>query len=202
MKKIALLVSLLLECTVAVNAQVKVLAFAGSTRADSYNKKLLGQAVGIAREMGAQVTVIDLKDFPMPLFDADYEISQGMPESAKRLRALMIQSDAILIASPEYNASIPGVLKNALDWASRSEKGGSARGDAFKGKQFAIMSTSPGKGGGARALLHLRTIIEDIGGTVITEQVSIPLAQEYFSQKDPVQPIALKEQITTLTTKQ
>ena len=198
MKKMVTVLCLALINSAAMNGQIKMVAFAGSTRADSYNKKLLNEAACIAREMGAQVTVIDLKDYPMPLFDADYESSQGMPESAKRLRTLMIQSDAILISSPEYNGSIPAVLKNTLDWASRSEKGGSARGDAFKGKKFALMSASPGKGGGKRALVHLRAIIEDIGGTVISEQVSIPLAQDYFAQKEKPDNLALKEEIQSI----
>jgi NAD(P)H-dependent FMN reductase len=122
-----------------------------------------------------------------------------MPESAKRLRACMIDSDVILIASPEYNGSIPAVLKNTLDWASRSEKGGSAKGDAFKGKKFAIMSASPGSRGGKRGLVHLRAIIEDIGGTVIPEELSIASAHEYFSNKEKVENAALKEAIQTVT---
>jgi|SRR5579862_943129 len=195
MKKMLTLLCLALMNGMALNAQIKIVAFAGSTRADSYNKKLVNEAAAIAREMGAQVTVIDLKDYPMPLYDADYEAKQGMPESVKRLRALMIQSDALIIASPEYNASIPALLKNTLDWVSRSEQGGSARGDAFKGKKIAIMSASPGKRGGKRALVHLRTIIEDIGGTVIPEEVSIPLAQDYFSNKEKSENLALKEEI-------
>jgi chromate reductase, NAD(P)H dehydrogenase (quinone) len=184
--------------SIVLNAQVKVLAFAGSTRADSYNKKLLQEAVAIARQMGAQVTVVDLKDYPMPLYDADYEAKEGMPDSVKRFRTHMKNSDVILIACPEYNASIPAVLKNTLDWTSRSEKGGSAQGDAYKGKRFAIMSAAPGKRGGKRGLVHLRAIIEDIGGTVIPEEVSIPLAQEYFSEKEKTGNVALKEEMQAL----
>lgn len=196
MKKIYLLLVLFYTCT--LSAQIKVLAIAGSTRADSYNKKLVREAAEMARKMGAQVTVIDLKDFPMPLFDADEEITKGMPESAKRLRAQMIESDAILIASPEYNGSISAVLKNTLDWASRSEKGGSARGDAFKGKKFALLSASPGKLGGKRALVHLRAIIEDIGGTVISQEMSIPIAHKYFADNQRSENLALKEVVERL----
>src|ERR1700731_2076408 len=109
MKKMVTLLCLALMNGMALNAQIKIVAFAGSTRADSYNKKLVNEAAAIAREMGAQVTIIDLKDYPMPLYDADFEVKQGMPESAKRLRALLIQSDAVLISSAEYNGSIPAV---------------------------------------------------------------------------------------------
>jgi chromate reductase, NAD(P)H dehydrogenase (quinone) len=157
----------------------KVLAIAGSTREGSFNKKLLQEAVAMSRGMGAKVTVIDLKDYPMPFYDADLERNQGMPQNAKRIRDLMIASDAVLIASPEYNASLPAVLKNTIDWASRSEDGKSSR-EAFKGKKFAIMSASPGQGGGARSLAHLRAVIKDIGGEVLELQVSIPQAHNAF----------------------
>jgi NAD(P)H-dependent FMN reductase len=181
---------------------VKILAFAGSTRKDSFNKKLINQAAEMARQQfGAQVTVIDLSDYALPIYNADFEKEQGMPESAKRLRALMIQSDAILIATPEYNASIPALLKNTLDWVSRSEQGASARGDVFKGKRIGIMSASPGRRGGARALAHLRAIIEDIGGAVITEEVSIPLAVDYFAEKKKGENVALKEELKQVLSK-
>ena len=166
-----------LSTAISLLAETKVLVFAGSTREDSYNKKLALEAAQIAREIGAKVTVIDLKDFPMPFYDADLETKQGLPKNAKRFRDLMIASDAIVIASPEYNSSISAILKNALDWASRSEEGGSSR-DAFKGKKFAIVSASPGKSGGARGLVHLRSIIEDIGGEVVQQQVTVPRSYE------------------------
>ncbi len=105
------------------NSEIKVLAVAGSTRDDSINKKLVTEAAHLARQMGSKVTIIDLKDYPMGLYDADIEAKQGMPIKAKQLRQLMIQSQVILIASPEYNGSLSGVLKNAIDWASRSEEG-------------------------------------------------------------------------------
>jgi NAD(P)H-dependent FMN reductase len=95
----------------------------------------------------------------------------------------MIESDAILIASPEYNQSVSGVLKNAIDWASRGEDGEYSR-TAFTGKNFGILSASPSKKGGKRGLGHLRTILEDAGGTVIAEQVTIPTAYTYFANKD------------------
>lgn len=171
-------------------AEMKVLVFAGSTRADSYNKKLAGEAAAIARKMGAKVTIIDLKEYPMPLFDEDLETKLGMPEHAKRLREAMIGSNAILIASPEYNGSISGVLKNALDWASRTENGEASR-TAFKGKTFGLMSASLGQGGGARGLVHLRAVIEDIGGQVVESQVSVPRAYEAFNEKGALKISAL-----------
>lgn len=177
-----------------LSAETKVLAFAGSLRADSYNKKLVQQAAEMARQMGATVTIIDLKDYPMPFYDADLESKKGMPANAKRFRDLMIANDAVIIASPEYNASISAVLKNALDWASRSEDGKSSR-DAFKGKKFAIMSAAAGKRGGARGLVHLRAVIEDVGGEVISKQVTVPQAYQAFNAKGELDSAPLKQEL-------
>lgn len=171
-------------------AQMNILVFAGSTRADSYNKKLAAEAAQIARNLGGHVTLIDLKDYPMPFYDADLE-KKGMPKNAKRFRDLMIANEAVVIASPEYNASISGVLKNAIDWASRGENGGASR-EAFERKQFALMSASPGKMGGARGLVHLRAIIEAIGGEVLPIQVTVPNASSAFTAENLP---ALKERI-------
>lgn len=165
-----------------LSAEVKVLAFAGSTRSESVNKKLLAEAVQILSQKGAKVTVIDLRDYQMPLYDANLENKEGMPLKAKQFRNLMLENQVILIASPEYNGSISGVLKNAIDWASRSERATSSR-DAFKGKKFAIMSASPGSSGGAKGLSHLRSIIEHIGGTVIPQQVVVPDAYNAFDEQ-------------------
>lgn len=198
MKYLLFLVGLITTFVVSpLFAEVKVLAFAGSTRAGSYNKQLMQEAALIAQKMGGVVTVIDLKDYPMPLYDADREKEEGMPENAKRLQGLMIHSDAMIIAAPQYNGSVPPLLKNALDWCSRSAAGCFSN-DAFKGKRFAIMSTSPGKGGGGKGLVHLRAIIEDVGGMVVEEQVSIPDAEHYFSENNRAENPLLQEEIRQL----
>lgn len=176
-----LMVIICIALTASLSAEVKVLAFTGSIRENSFNKRLINEAACFARQMGANVTVIDLKDYPMPFFNQDLEAKEGMPLMAKQFRKLMTESDVILIASPEYNASVSAVLKNAIDWASRGENGGASR-EAFKGKKFAIMATSPGSGGGARGLKHLRTILEDIGGTVIPLQVVVSHAYNAFDE--------------------
>lgn len=156
---------LCIASSVAHSAQTKVLAFAGSTRTDSVNKKLILEAVRIATEEGGDVEFIDLKDYPIGFYDADLEAEQGMPENARILRRKVIASQLILIASPEYNSSLTALLKNTLDWLSRSEVGTSSR-EAFRHKDFIIMSAAPGPKGGSRGLVHLRAILEDIGGTV------------------------------------
>lgn len=185
--------------SVSLKAETKVLAFSGSSRDGSVNQKLVTEAAQIASKMGATVTLVDLKDYQLPFYNADLESSQGMPEIAKKFRRLMVQSDIILIASPEYNGSLPGELKNAIDWASRGENGGSSR-EAFKGKTFVVMSASPGQGGGARGLVHLTQIIGNVGGTVLPNQVVVPNAFGAFDEqgklKDPTLVQKLNDAIT------
>jgi len=190
--KICILISLLLSTT--LTAESKVLAFAGSTRHDSYNKKLVHEAASIAKQMGAAVTVLDLNDYPIPLYDEDLESTHGMPLNAKRIRDLMIESQAIIIASPEYNASIPAVLKNVIDWASRDEASQSSRA-AFKGKKFAIMSASPSPLGGKNALVDLKAIIEAVGGEVVQVQTCIPDAYNAFDAAGHIKDKKIEEQL-------
>lgn len=157
----------------------RILAFAGSTRKDSYNKKLARIAAKAAEECGADVTLVDLKDLPMPLFDEDLEREAGMPESAAKLKALMVEHDGFLIASPEYNSSITAVLKNAIDWVSRPVPNEPSL-LAFKGKTAVLMSASPGNLGGLRGLVHLRAILGNIGMIVLPDQIAVPKAYEAF----------------------
>jgi len=179
-------------------AEKTVLAFSGSTREDSGNKKLAKEAAEMAKQLGASVTIIDLRDYPMPFYDGDAEEKEGMPNKAKDFRELMEQSDVIIIASPEYNGSISGVLKNAIDWASRAERGGSSR-SAFKGKKFILLSTSPGKGGGSRGIVHLRAIIENIGGEIVCQPVTVPSGGTAFDAQgkliNPVTATTIKQSV-------
>ncbi|MFI5333782.1 MAG: NADPH-dependent FMN reductase, partial [Chlamydiales bacterium] len=174
-------------------AEVKVLALAGSSREGSYNKLLVKEAGELARQLGAQVTLIDLKDFPMPFYDADLEEKEGMPSNAKRLKQLMVNSDVIMIASPEYNATVSAILKNSLDWASRSEN--EASRSAFKGKKFALMSASPSKKGGARGLVDLQAIIEDVGGEVVKLKTMVPVAYEAFDAQGKLKDQNLRKKL-------
>lgn len=157
--------------------QPKILAFAGSTRTDSFNKKLVKIAAAGASEAGADVTVIDLRDFPMPLYDEDLEKKEGLPSSTLKLKELMSSHHGFLISSPEYNSSISGVLKNTIDWASRQGNDESPM-SCFKDKVAGIMSASPGGLGGLRGLVHVRAILENIGVMVIPNQVAISKANE------------------------
>ena len=160
---------------------VRILAFAGSARRDSFNKKLVRVAAAGARRQGAEVTDLDLADLPLPLYDADREAAEGLPENASRLKALMAGHDGFLISSPEYNSSISGVLKNALDWASRREEGEEPL-VAFAGKAAALMSASPGALGGLRGLVHLRAILGNLGMLVLPQQRAVGRAGGAFAE--------------------
>lgn len=158
----------------------KLLAFAGSTRKDSYNKKLVQVAANGARAVGAEVTYIDLRDLTMPLFDEDLEQEQGTPENARKFKELMIAHDGLLIACPEYNSSITPVLKNAIDWASRPGENEPPLA-AFVDKVAAIMSASPGALGGLRGLVTVRSILGNIKVIVLPDQIAVPKAYEAFN---------------------
>jgi len=151
---------------------VNVLAFAGSTRKGSFNQAILNIAVQGAKDAGAHVTVVNLADYPMPLFNQDEEDEQGIHENAQAFKALLTSHDGFLIASPEYNSSYPALLKNAIDWGSRSAEGETPM-QAYKGKVAAIMASSPGALGGLRALVPLRMLLENIGTLVLPNQRAI-----------------------------
>lgn len=159
----------------------KILAFSGSARADSFNQRLVENAAAAATAAGADVTVINLGDFPMPLMDQDLERDKGEPEHAARLKTLFIEHDGFLIASPEYNSSISPLLKNALDWVSRQvDEEPSAV--AYKGKTAALLSASPGRLGGIRGLVHVRSILNTLGTLVLAEQGSVSSAFSAFDE--------------------
>lgn len=158
----------------------KILTFAGSTRVDSLNKKLAKIAAAGARSSGAQVTELDLRDFPLPLYDGDLEAGEGLPENVKKIKALFLAHDGLLLSCPEYNSSVSGVMKNVIDWVSR-EAPGEAPLACFKGKTAVLMSASPGALGGLRGLVHVRAILGNIQVLVLPGQVAVPKAHEAFA---------------------
>ncbi len=182
-------------------APPRLLAFAGSTREASFNKKLLRAAVMLGEASGASITTVDLRDLPMPLYDGDLEERGGLPDNAKRLKELMVSHQGFLIAAPEYNSSITGVLKNAIDWASRAAPG-EASLVAFREKTAALLSASPGALGGLRGLVHLRAILSSIDVLVIPEQLALSRAHEAFDEqgalKDPKQAASVKRVVDRL----
>jgi len=158
----------------------RILAFSGSTRKESFNHRLVQVAAEGARTAGADVTVLDLKEYPLPLFDQDLEQEQGTPENATNLKQLFLDHDGLLISSPEYNSSITPLLKNTIDWVSRSAEG-EAPLAAYKGKVAALMAASPGGLGGLRGLVHVRSILSSIGVIVLPDQIAVSRAFEAFS---------------------
>ncbi|HZT82513.1 MAG TPA: NAD(P)H-dependent oxidoreductase [Gemmataceae bacterium] len=171
-------------------ATPKVLAFAGSLRRDSYNKKLVRIAAEAARNAGAEVMLIDLADFPLPVFNEDDETASGMPENARRLKELFLSHHGLLISAPEYNSSVTAALKNAIDWVSRKGPG-PLQAWPFGEKCAALLSASPGQLGGLRGLVHLRAILGNLDVLVLPDQLAVPRAHEAFqadgSLKDPRQ---------------
>jgi len=159
----------------------KILAFAGSARTGSFNKKLAAIAADGAREAGAEVTLIDLRDYEMPLYDGDLEESDGLPENALKLRGVFAQHDGLLIATPEYNSSISPLLKNTIDWVSRPF-GDDAALKYFAGKTAGLVATAPGALGGLRGLVHVRQILGNIQVTVIPNQVAVSSARTAFKE--------------------
>ena len=166
----------------------RLLAFAGSTRVGSFNKKLVAVGVTAARAAGAEVTLVDLRDLPMPLYDGDLEAAEGMPKNGQAFKDLLISHQGFLISSPEYNSSLPAVLKNAVDWASRG-KPGEAPLVAFDGKVAGLLAASTGALGGLRVLVHLRAMLENIRVLVVPQQFALAQAHEAFDAagalKDP-----------------
>ncbi len=185
----------------ATSSQIKVLAFAGSLRSGSLNKKLVHAAARLARQGGAEVTIADLRDLDLPMYDGDLEDAGGIPQGALQLKQLMASHDALLIACPEYNSSITGALKNAIDWASRQAPG-EAPLESFKGKLGALVSASPGNFGGLRGMLATRAILEHLGVLVIPEQFAVARAHEAFDDagnlKDPRQSAGVQNVVSRL----
>lgn len=159
----------------------KILAFSGSLRTGSFNARLIRIAAQAAQEAGAEVMLVNLLDFPLPVLNQDYEAAHGLPENAKKLKALFIGHHGLMIASPEYNSSITGALKNCIDWISRPETRDEPPLLAYRGKTCALMSASPGALGGLRALVHVRAILGNIGVFVLPGQVCIPTADRLFN---------------------
>lgn len=156
----------------------RILAFGGSLRAASFNQQIALLAAKGAREAGAEVTVIALRDYPLPIFDQDLESEFGMPENARKLKDLFLAHNGLIIASPEYNSTITAALKNAIDWVSRATSDNEPPLAALAGKTAAILAASPGGYGGSRGLAQLRPFLQNINITVIEQQITIPKVHE------------------------
>ncbi len=157
----------------------RILIFAGSTRTGSYNKQLARAATETVRAAGAEASYVDLRDYPMPVYDGDLETEQGMPEHARSLRELFKSHHGFVIASPENNASVSSALKNTLDWISRELDGESGL-VPYSGKTALLLAASPGDLGGLRGLVHLRNILNALQVFVLPGQLAVSAAHKAF----------------------
>ncbi|MCE8025663.1 NADPH-dependent FMN reductase [Billgrantia aerodenitrificans] len=159
----------------------RILVFAGSAREHSFNKRLARLAAERVKHVGGLATFIDLRDYPMPLYDGDLESREGLPANARSLQALLAEHQGLLLASPEYNGFITPLMKNTLDWMSRSD--GENSGLAlFAERVAAVVSASPGAFGGMRSLALLRQLLGNLGVTVLPNPLAIPRAGQAFSE--------------------
>jgi len=165
-----------------MGSQPRILAFAGSQRVGSFNRRALEVAVAGAREAGAEVTLVSLADFPMPVFDGDLEEAEGLPESVVRLKGHFVDHQGLLIATPEYNSSFTPLLKNTIDWCSRAAGDDEAPLTAFRGKVAGLVSASPGGFGGMRSLGQTRRLLQNIGVMVVAKQHGLAKAHERLDE--------------------
>jgi len=168
---------------------VKVLAFAASLREQSLNRKLIAHAADTARANGAQVDLPEFRAFEVPLFDGDMNERIGLPPGALDLQRRLAQVDALIIAAPEYNYSICGVLKNLIDWVSR------ARPMPWRGKSIYLMSAAPSPMGGIRGLWQTRIPLEGCGALVFPDMFALPHAKEAFDEQGALKDPALEERL-------
>jgi chromate reductase, NAD(P)H dehydrogenase (quinone) len=163
----------------------KILVIPGSTRIGSYNVKLAALVVKELVMIDADATRISLADYPLPIYEAGLEAKAAPPDNAVKLKQMIMAHHGVFIATPEYSASVPPMLKNAIDWVSRVRERGDPTYAAFKGRVFAIGAASPGRFGGLRSLMALRQILElGCGALVLPEQVSIAHAERAFDDRD------------------
>lgn len=160
----------------------KIAIIAGSTRRGSINKRLAMEAARHLAKTDVRLTLLDLIDYPLPIYDGDAESETGIPKNALDLAGQIAAQDGLLLVSPEYNASVPPLLKNAIDWASRVRRIGGRPVLPFKGLVVGLGAVSPGQGGGRRGLEAWRSVMRNVGAEVITAQCSIPNAAEAFDE--------------------
>jgi NAD(P)H-dependent FMN reductase len=163
-----------------VATKPRILAFAASARRESLNRKFLALAVEATNAAGGEVSLLDLNDVALPLYNGDVEAAQGMPPNAVKLVGLIAGHDALLIASPEYNSMITPLLKNTLDWCTRGET------DPFEGKVAAVVSASPGPYGGIRSMQMAQQLLLKLGCHVVPGQCTLIHADKAFDAKGRV----------------
>ena len=159
----------------------KLIALSGSARRGSLNRAVLATAAIAASSAGAEITLVDLNDYQLPLFNQDLEDADGMPDAAKRLKALFRAADGFILASPEHNSSYSALLKNTIDWCSRAESDDEPPLAAFVGKSALLLAASPSALGGLRGLFALRGLLQNLRVTVHPEILAVSSAHEVIT---------------------
>jgi NAD(P)H-dependent FMN reductase len=163
---------------------LKILVIPGSLRTGSLNAKLAAAAAHQFAQAGADVTRISLDDFPLPLYDADLQTKSGVPKNAINLKRMISAHHGVLIVTPEYNSSVPPLVKNTIDWVTRVQDVQEARGQVFRERAFAIAAASESRLGGVRALAALRLVLTACHATVIPNQLALSFASEAYDDMD------------------
>jgi chromate reductase, NAD(P)H dehydrogenase (quinone) len=163
---------------------LKILVIPGSLRSGSLNARLAAVAAHELAESGAEVTRISLSDFPLPIYDGDLQVKSGVPKNAVNLKRMMSGHHGVLIVTPEYNSSVPALVKNTIDWVSRVQDAHESRGQVFRERIFAIASASGGRLGGTRALAALRLILSACHATVIPNQLALSFADDAYDEME------------------
>jgi NAD(P)H-dependent FMN reductase len=176
----------------------KILVFAGSIRANAFSIRTADAAMKELALQGAEITRISLADYPLPIMDQDLEREKGVPENAVRLGRMIAAHDGVLIASPEYNSSIPPLLKNSLDWVSRIRRDNGRSFAPLSGKVFGLCSSSDSSFGGARGLYHLRAVLMACRAEIITPQCSVARASEAFDEEGGFRDERLRQSMETV----
>jgi chromate reductase len=177
---------------------LKILVIPGSLRSGSLNAKLAAAATHELVQMGAEVTRVSLSDFPLPIYDGDLQAKSGVPKHAVNLKRMIGAHHGVLIVTPEYNSSVPALVKNTIDWVSRVQDAHESRGDVFKGRVFAIAAASGGRLGGTRALAALRLILTACHATVIPNQLALSFADQAYDEMDHLKNAADSEALKAL----
>ncbi|MET0154961.1 MAG: NAD(P)H-dependent oxidoreductase [Rickettsiales bacterium] len=181
-------------------APLRLLFMCGSMRKASFNKKLATEACRMAKERGADARFIDLPSYDIPIYNDDVVAETGVPKDVERLKSDFMQAHGVFIASPEYNGSYSGALKNAFDWISRKSIAEEKDCVAFDGRPFALVSASPGAGGGLRGLIALRDLLGKMRAHILPNQLAVGRASSIFSEDGNISDDATKEKMRLLTT--
>jgi chromate reductase len=177
---------------------LKILVIPGSLRSGSLNARLAAVAAHEIALAGAEVTRISLSDFPLPIYDGDLQAKSGVPKNAVNLKRMIGVHHGVLIVTPEYNSSVPALVKNTIDWVSRVQDTHETRGQVFRDRAFAIAAASGGRLGGTRALSALRLILTACHATVIPNQLALSFADEAYDENERLKHSADSEALKAL----